>query len=94
MAKPVDEVAQQRRLSKLATYAERKRSPCVDCGGTFHQVAMHFDHVRGVKKANPSSYAYDYGSVDRMLSELDKCEIVCANCHAVRTYNRRWAPDE
>jgi hypothetical protein len=30
-----------------------------------------------------------FGSIDRMLAEAAKCDIVCANCHRLRTFQRR-----
>jgi hypothetical protein len=30
-----------------------------------------------------------FGSIDRMLAEAAKCDIVCANCHRLRTFERR-----
>jgi hypothetical protein len=52
---------------------------------------MDFDHrdptvkVRGVTRMI-------MGSIDRMLAEVDKCDIVCANCHRLRTFQRREKP--
>lgn len=48
---------------------------------------MHFDHVSGDKFANVSRMK-GYRE-DRVLTEMDKCEVVCANCHADRTAQRR-----
>ena len=31
------------------------------------------------------------GSRQLVLAEIEKCDLVCANCHAVRTYERRLA---
>lgn len=28
-------------------------------------------------------------SIKRISEEIKKCEIVCANCHAIRTHERR-----
>lgn len=66
-----------------------KNAPCVDCGGTFPQYVMDFDHVRGVKTANLS----EMGSymLDRVIDEIEKCDLVCANCHRMRTYQRQHA---
>ena len=62
-------------------------SGCVDCGYSEHAEALQFDHVRGEKKFNVGiSYTF---SMERVLAEIEKCEVVCANCHAVRTANRR-----
>lgn len=48
---------------------------------------MHFDHLGDKLFEISDSLTY---SIDRILREVEKCELVCANCHAVRTYNRRW----
>jgi hypothetical protein len=61
-----------------------KDAPCMDCGGRFEPCQMDFDHVRGVKKA-PVAKLY---RVEDILEEVSKCELVCANCHRVRSHNR------
>lgn len=74
----------------VAEIATLKDSPCTDCGGKFHPSAMEFDHVRGKKLGNISEMAAR-GSRRMALREIQKCEVVCANCHRVRTFNRRMA---
>jgi hypothetical protein len=64
-----------------------KNRPCMDCGGRFPPECMDFDHVRGVKVMG-ISHLYRY-SMDRLTKELAKCELVCANCHRIRTKARR-----
>lgn len=49
---------------------------------------MDFDHVRGEK-----SFGINVGlklnyPVEDMMKELEKCDVVCANCHRERTHNR------
>lgn len=72
-------------------YAERDRIKtsrgCADCGYNENPVALDFDHVRGVK-LKPVSQMMSHGLED-ILREIDKCDVVCANCHRIRTYNRR-----
>ena len=67
--------------------AELKSNPCRDCGGTFPPVAMDFDHVRGVKVTDLARMSQM--SWDLVLDEVAKCDLVCANCHRVRTQSRR-----
>jgi hypothetical protein len=68
---------------------ELKAFPCMDCGGTFHPAAMQFDHRPGTTKvADLASLARD-GSTHLFGLELAKCDLVCANCHAIRTFERR-----
>lgn len=57
---------------------------CADCGYKAHHIALQFDHIEG-KSANVSAMCC---SLDRIIEEILKCDIVCANCHAVRTFNR------
>jgi predicted HNH restriction endonuclease len=49
---------------------------------------MQWDHLPGVEKLASVAELYGY-SRDRVLAEIAKCELVCANCHAVRTYRRK-----
>lgn len=66
----------------------RKQQPCVDCGNVFHHSVMDFDHVRGTKIANVGELRIASGSLTKIQEEIDKCDLVCANCHRVRTWNR------
>ena len=60
---------------------------CVDCGYNKHPEALQFDHRPGVvKTGNISQWS---GSIDSLIAEMDKCDVVCANCHAIRTAIRR-----
>lgn len=68
---------------------EFKKRPCMDCGGIFHPEAMEFDHVRGVKKYDVGRMVSQGSCTDAVRAEILKCELVCANCHRVRTYNKR-----
>lgn len=62
---------------------------CADCGREFHTAAMQWDHLPGSKKEADLAMLARRGSRQRVLDEIAKCELVCANCHAIRTYLRR-----
>jgi hypothetical protein len=56
--------------------------------------ALDFDHLPGsVKKGRLASMACG-SALKTIHAEIDKCEVVCANCHRVRTANRRKAAGE
>lgn len=57
---------------------------CVDCGERDSTV-LEFDHVKGNKLGDVSTMAYQGLSWKRILAEINKCEIRCANCHRRRT---------
>jgi hypothetical protein len=80
----------QRRRERLAWYRRLKEGkPCADCGGAFHHAAMQWDHLPGAKKDYELSNMVLRGfRRTTILEEIAKCELVCANCHAVRTFNR------
>jgi hypothetical protein len=71
---------------------ELKNRPCADCGGRFPPCAMDFDHVLGKKIDDVSGIRIDTGRWERVLAEIEKCELVCANCHRVRTHVGRPGP--
>lgn len=65
-----------------------KEGPCVDCGNSFQTVAMDWDHREGEEKiGNPCELIKRF-SKERILEELSKCDLVCANCHRIRTHKR------
>lgn len=60
----------------------------MDCGGRFPAFIMDFDHVRGIKIADVSRFRCGRLAWSRLQAEVEKCEVVCANCHRVRTQLR------
>jgi len=82
----------QKRLRKQALFdwmTDLKTSrPCTDCGGFFHAAAMTFDHLPGSEKRADVSTLLHAGYRRALFDEIAKCELVCANCHAVRTFDR------
>jgi hypothetical protein len=65
---------------------------CADCGKAYQAWVLQFDHVDASdKEAAVANMASRGASVARVLTEIAKCEIVCANCHAERTHRRRIA---
>jgi hypothetical protein len=65
-----------------------KTGPCCDCGHTFPLEAMDFDHLDPETKIDKVSSLVYRGSKPLLLAEIAKCELVCANCHRIRTANR------
>jgi hypothetical protein len=65
--------------------------PCADCGGRFPKSALDFDHRDPQEKAFVVSRMLLRASSEKILGEVAKCDIVCANCHRMRTYRRREA---
>ena len=66
-----------------------KAVPCMDCKHTFPSCCMQFDHVRGKKVRDVSEMLWETREV--LAAEVAKCEVVCANCHFIRTHERRIA---
>lgn len=67
----------------------KAETPCVDCNCKFHPVAMDFDHISQDKEAEIARLVNNGCSIERIAREIAKCELVCANCHRVRTWSRQ-----
>ena len=90
------------RVNGRAYARAAKDIPCVDCGGKFPVVCMDFDHREGTVK-HPrlthrengyrrmpiSMTALATQSLKAFKEEVAKCDVVCANCHRIRTDRRR-----
>jgi hypothetical protein len=66
---------------------EARNVPCLDCNRIFPPCAMDFDHIG--EKSFGIMQQYRSRSIQELAAEIAKCEVVCAVCHRIRTYNRR-----
>jgi hypothetical protein len=64
--------------------ARLKDQPCADCGRRYPSECMDFDHVRG-KKIFGIAREWNRWGWKTILREIAKCDVVCANCHRIRT---------
>lgn len=65
----------------------KESSGCKDCGETDY-VVLDFDHITDNKVMNVSSMVTAGCGWERILEEVQKCEVVCSNCHRRRTHKR------
>jgi hypothetical protein len=60
---------------------------CVDCGYREHAAALQLDHEgpKAVEIAEARS------SIRRLMAEIEagQCKVRCANCHSIRTWERK-----
>lgn len=61
---------------------------CVDCGES-DPVVLEFDHVRGEKIRDVSTLVCSAISWQRIVAEIQKCDVRCANCHRRKTARER-----
>lgn len=69
----------------------KNETPCTDCSKPYPWYVMEFDHVpgRGRKRDNVTTMAWDGVEEQLLLDEIAKCDVVCANCHREREFQRR-----
>ena len=60
---------------------------CVDCDEQ-NPIVLEFDHVRGKKKMSISNMISHGKRWEEIKSEIEKCEVRCANCHRIKTASR------
>lgn len=74
----------RQRTAKIEA-VELKGGACMDCGFRGDPVCFHFDHRDPHSKTAGVSVLLCSADRPALLAELDKCDLVCANCHAIRT---------
>ena len=83
--------ARRRAAKWRLTQLIKLNSGCVDCGYREHAQALQFDHIGDDKKMNVSDMIRSDYSWVTIKEEIVKCEVRCANCHAVMTAKRKRA---
>lgn len=82
-----EKVRKERQIRNRKIIDQAKNKPCMDCGKSFPSCCMDFDHrdkttkLRAVAKLLSASLSY-------LLREIAKCDVVCANCHRIRTHKK------
>lgn len=84
--------------SRKSTKANRERNqkfvreikesnPCKDCGIKYPHYVMDFDHLDN-KLDCVANMVGSSLSLETIQKEIDKCDLVCSNCHRTRTWKR------
>jgi len=63
-----------------------EQNPCSICGESDPRV-LEFDHINPETKSNNVSELYTY-SEKKIMEEISKCRVLCANCHRRETYDQ------
>lgn len=80
-----------RKKLRAVRLLKRLIGPCTVCGAKYPPVAMHFHHRNPAEKlANVSDMLRGY-SWKMIVTEIRKCDLVCAVCHALETERHREA---
>lgn len=77
------ERSRQRKIEAI----EYKGGYCSRCAGVFHPAAYDFHH------RNPSEKEFDpckmlLAAWEKLTAELDKCDLLCSNCHRIVHYQQ------
>lgn len=66
----------------------KRRKGCIDCGYNKDPRALELDHRPGEVKIKTIA-SIMYSSWEAIKKEIAKCDVRCANCHAIRTHERK-----
>lgn len=84
------EKQRQREIRIWSWVRELKNVPCADCKVKYPYYAMDFDHTGlRIKNFNISDFVIRGFSKQRIEEEIKQCDIVCSNCHRIRTFKRK-----
>lgn len=73
-------------LEELHLYKEKHG--CADCRNHFPHYVLEFDHKPEFQKIDVVYRVLRTYGPEAAWNEVAKCDVVCANCHKIRTYQR------
>jgi len=65
-----------------------KDVPCMDCNVKYPYYVMDLDHRNPEQKSGSINEIINRGSWQKFFDEINKCDVVCANCHRERTHKK------
>lgn len=81
----------KRWINRKIEAVKYKGNKCIDCkveGNDYNYVIFDFHHINAVEK----DFQWNKGrlkSWDKITNELDKCILLCSNCHRLRHLKER-----
>lgn len=70
-------------------FEKKHMQSCSDCTTCYPAWVLDFDHREGVEKEmDIGKMVCGAFSKEKILQEMQKCDLVCANCHRTRTHSR------
>ena len=79
---------ERRRVRNRQFVNTLKDNPCMDCHQKYPPCVMDYDH-REDKIANIAILVAKGSTLVKLKLEIEKCDLVCANCHRIRTHITR-----
>ena len=79
----------RRRKDLISFVISLKQKPCADCGRRYPHYVLDFDHRNKETKLTSINQMINFHSYskEKILAEIEKCDLVCSNCHRIRTYS-------
>lgn len=80
------EIKQGKRYTsqQIYVYFYLAHHPCVKCG-IKNPVLLEFHHINGEKEDKITNFVKKRRSIREIKTEMEKCEVLCANCHRLET---------
>lgn len=80
------DVKERRRRTKEWLRNYKSKLSCIKCGEN-HPACLDFHHIDPTQKDSQITNAISRGwSMERLIKEIEKCEVLCANCHRKEHY--------
>jgi hypothetical protein len=76
-----------RNQAREYVYQYLSNHPCVECGET-DPIVLEFHHL-GNKEAEIAAMVGQGTSLEKIIKEIEKCEVLCGNCHKRKTAKER-----
>ncbi len=84
---------EKKRRLKINAFIQfhKESTPCADCQQSYPYYVMDFDHLpEHIKEFNIGDYKNSTTNISKIIKEIEKCDVVCSNCHRRRTHARQF----